>query len=301
MIESMTGFGRGTARVGEAEATAEVRSVNGRYGDVSVRLPRVLHPREQAVQKLLKDRLDRGKISVVLTVQQDAGDVSLVVDGHRAAAYGRLLREAAEAAGLPAPTAADLFRFSDGLPRHRGVLVPASDAAVEDEEDGDAWAAAQAALDQAMGRLLAMRRTEGEALAADFRLRLGLIEGELDGVEARAPGRTAESQARLRERLDEIIGDDRINPERLEAEVALLADKLDVTEECVRLRAHLAAFRAAMQSGDAVGRRLNFLAQEFNREINTIASKANDAEMAARAVRMKEELEKIREQVQNVV
>jgi uncharacterized protein (TIGR00255 family) len=292
MIESMTGFGRGTARVGQAEATVEIRSVNGRYGDVSVRLPRALHPHESAVQNALKDRLDRGKINAAITVQQDAGDVALVVDARRAAAYGRLLREAAEAAGLPDPTAADLFRFSD-------VLVPVEGAAAED--DGDAWAATQAALNEATDRLLAMRRTEGEALAADFRLRLDLIEEELAGVEAQAPERTAGHQARLRERLDEIAGDDRINPERLEAEVALLADKLDVTEECVRLRAHLAAFRAAMESDEAVGRRLNFLAQEFNREINTIASKANDAGMAARAVRMKEELEKIREQVQNVV
>ena len=293
MIESMTGFGRGTARVGTAEATAEVRSVNGRYGDVSVRLPRALHPHEAAVQNRLKDRLDRGKVSATVTVQHEGGEAALVVDRRAAAAYGRLLREATDAAGLPAPTAADLFRFPD-------VLVPAENAAAT-EEDGEAWAAAQSALDAAADQLLAMRRTEGAALAADLALRLGLIEAELEGVEARAPERVAESQARLRARLDELAGDDRINPERLEAEVALLADKLDVTEECVRLRAHLAAFREAMQSDESVGRRLNFLAQEFNREINTISSKANDAEMAARAVRMKEELEKIREQVQNVV
>ena len=293
MIESMTGFGRGAARVGDAEATAEVRSVNGRYGDVSVRLPRALHPHEAAVQNRLKDRLDRGKINATVTVQQGSGEAALVVDRRAAAAYGRLLREAADAAGLPAPTAADLFRFPD-------VLVSAEDAATG-TDDGDAWTAAQAALDEATDQLLAMRRAEGDALAADFRHRLDLIEAELRGVEARAPKRVAETQARLRARLDELAGDERINPERLEAEVALLADKLDVTEECVRLHAHLAAFRDAMASDDAVGRRLNFLAQEFNREINTIASKANDAEMAARAVRMKEELEKVREQVQNVV
>ena len=167
-------------------------------------------------------------------------------------------------------------------------------------DDGAVWRVAEVALAAACDRLAQMRAQEGQALADDLSARLDALSRMTDEVEARAPGRVVEARARLTERLTEILGDERIDPARLEIEIALLADRLDVTEECVRLRAHLRFFREAMASDEAHGRRLNFLAQEIGREVNTVGSKANDTQVAHLAVGMKEELEKIREQVQNV-
>ena len=291
MLRSMTGFGRGTAREGDAEATVEARAVNGRYAEVTLRSPRALAPHEAALTARVKDAIDRGNATVHVTLGQAEGARTLRVDAPAARAAADLLRELREAAGLEAPvTLADLLRYE--------VLTDADPAS---EDDTDALAAVQAALGDALDRLDAMRADEGRALAADLRARADAIEADLVAVEARAPVRVEAARARLAERLSELMDDDRVDRNRLETELALLADKLDVTEECVRLRSHLALFRAALDAEEPVGRRLNFLSQEFNREINTIGSKANDAEIARLAVSMKEELEKIREQVQNVV
>ena len=292
MLRSMTGFGRGTARASDAEATAEVRTVNGRYAEVTVRGLGDLSEHETAVQNTVKAAIDRGNATVHLSVERAGGAAAaLVLNPDAARAYGALLREAAEAAGLGAGavTLADLLRSPD-------VLVPAPA-----RDDGETWAAVQAALADALATLDAMRRSEGAALHAELAERCALIERLVAEVEARAPQRMAEARQRLHDRLGELVADERLDPARLEAEVALLADKLDVTEETVRLRSHLAQFRAALDAREPVGRRLNFLTQELGREINTIGSKANDAEITRHAVAMKEELEKIREQVQNVV
>ncbi len=291
MIHSMTGFGRGTASAEGADVTVEVRSLNGRYAEVTVRAPRSLAAHETDVQSRVKDALDRGKVGVSVQVQRAAEAAPLRVDANAAAAYRRLLEEVREAAGVAEPVSLEhVLRFPD-------VLVAAE---AEDATEG-VWEAAQAALADALGALTAMRRQEGEALAADLRARLGAIEAELGAVEAEAPARVEAARTAMHERVADLLGDERVDRDRLELEIALLADRLDVNEECVRLRSHLALFRDALASDAPVGRRLNFLAQEFNREINTIASKAGDPGIAHRAVTMKEELEKIREQVQNVV
>lgn len=288
----MTGFGRGAARLGNAEATVEVRTVNGRYAEVTVRGLADLAEHEAAVASRVKDAVERGNATVHIAVQRAGGAASaLRVDAEAARAYGTLLREAAEAAGL----GADAVALADVL-RSPDVLVPAPA-----DDDGVAWAAVEAALVEALDRLDAMRRSEGEALRDDLAARLDALEAAVADVEVRAPERLAEARARLGERLEELFTDDRLDAGRLEAEAALLTDKLDVTEETVRLRSHLAQFRDALDAPEAVGRRLNFLAQEIGREVNTVGSKANDAEVTRLAVAMKEELEKIREQVQNVV
>ncbi len=291
MLHSMTGFGRGTASAEGLSVTVEVRSLNGRYAEVAVRAPRSLAEHEAAVQHRVKDALDRGKISVSVQVQRAVAAAPLRVDAAAAAAYRRLLDEVRTAAGVAEPVGIEhVLRFPD-------VLV----AADEEEESDDVWTATEAALEDALAAHLAMRRQEGEALAADLRARLDAIEAELDAVEAAAPERVAAARPALHERVTELLGEERVDRDRLELEIALLAERLDVNEECVRLRSHLALFRDALGQDEPVGRRLNFLAQEFNREINTIASKANDPGIAHHAVAMKEELEKIREQVQNVV
>ncbi len=296
MLRSMTGFGRGSNRVGTTEATVEVRSVNGRFAEVSVRGPRSLNAFDPTIQARCKEVLVRGNVTVNLTLQRQAVDSEYQVDGERAKAIVRMMKELRDLSGI-APS--DSPVTLDHVLRYPEVLTPVeSDLETEESE---AWTAMEPALEAALSALDAMRLQEGEALANDLAQRVSLIEEHLDAVEARAPQRVSEAQQKLRDRLRELLADDRLNPDRLETEVALLADKLDVTEECVRLRSHLSQFRDAMDEEEEVGRRLNFLAQEFNREINTIASKANDSDMAQRAVRMKEELEKVREQVQNVV
>ena len=290
-LRSMTGFGRGTARVGGAEATVEVRTVNGRYAEATVRGLGARAEHEGEVQRIVKEAIGRGTATVQVAVASAEAAGGLRLDAEAARATGRLLRDAATAAGL----SPDAIRLDDVL-RHGTVLVP--DAP---DDGGAAWAAVQAALAEALGRLEAMRQTEGTALHADLTERADALNAAADAVDARAPERLDAARQRLRDRLDELAATADLDPGRLEAEVVLLADKLDVTEETVRLRSHLAQFRDALGLAEPVGRRLNFLSQEIGREVNTIGSKANDAEITRLAVAMKEELEKIREQVQNVV
>ena len=289
-MNSMTGFGRASADHGSTRVDVEVRSVNHRHLESSVRLPRVLGDREAALVAYLRGRFDRGKFNVSVSLETEDADLAPHVNADAARVYGALLRDLAKASGSEPPTLADVLRFSD-------VLRPPT---ADDADDGSVWRVAEVALAAACDRLAQMRAQEGQALADDLTVRIDALAHMTDQVEARAPGRVVEARVRLAERLAEILDDDRIDLARLEVEIALLADKLDVTEECVRLRAHLRFFREAMASGEASGRRLNFLAQEIGREVNTVGSKANDTQVAHLAVGMKEELEKIREQVQNV-
>lgn len=292
-LRSMTGFGRGTAREGAADATVEVRTVNGRYAEATVRGLGDLAEHEAAVQSLVKDAIERGNATVHVTLATGAASGPLQVDTAAASALGALLRHAAEAAGL-APesvTVADLLRAGDVL-----VPAPPDPAAAE-----AAWAAVRAALAEALTRLDAMRQAEGAALADDLGARLDALDALTAEVEARAPVRLEAARQRLRDRLTDLADVPDLDPGRLETEAVLLSDKLDVTEETVRLRSHLEQVREALAAPEPVGRRLNFLSQEIGREVNTIGSKANDAEITRLSVSMKEELEKIREQVQNVV
>lgn len=292
MIRSMTGFGRGEARGERFHVTVEARSVNNRFCEVRVRTPRLLAAFESEATSVVKTALSRGKIDVAIQVtQHDEADLGLGVNVPVARAYAHLLAELIHVTGIEDRVQlVHLQAFPDIFDR-------------EPEEDHDAvacWEVAREALEQAIGALQAMREQEGEALRQDLALRLATITSELGAIEVRSPERLGEARARLHERVRDLLDDERLNPERLELEIVLLADRLDVSEECVRLRSHIAQFAEALQLEEPVGRRLNFLAQEMNREVNTIGSKANDSEIAHRAVVMKEALEQIREQVSNV-
>ena len=291
MIASMTGYGRGEAAVRGYEAVVELKSVNSRYCEISLRSPKSLNAHEPDIQRILKSTFSRGRISAFVQVSDPATvDLSIRVNAHTVKAYRSLLEEVASTAGIDEPVGLDhLLKYTDIF------------EADEVEEDLEAiWEATQAALTAACDGMQAMRLQEGEALHKELSERLEGIENRLREAERLAPLRVQASGERLRERLSEIIEEGRIDPERIEFEMAMLADKLDVREECVRLDSHLALFREALASGEAVGRKMNFLSQEMNREINTIGSKSNDAEMAHLVVGMKEELEKIKEQVENV-
>lgn len=292
MISSMTGFGRGTAQRHGYLATVELRSVNKRFFEASVRMPSALAPYETDVQARLNEAFDRGRITVQVQVERSAeAALPLRVDEQAARAYRRLLDDLRRAAGLDEPVHLEhLLNYPD-------VFTTAEDDETAAEQQ---WEAVQEALEAAIPDLRAMRRQEGEALHADLAARIDAIEQELDAAEMRAPERVEEARERLRTRIHGLLDDDRVDPDRLELEIALLADKLDVTEECVRLRSHLQLFREALASDEPVGRKLNFIVQEIHREVNTIGSKSNDPDLAHGAVRMKEEVEKIREQVQNV-
>ncbi len=292
MIASMTGFGRGSAQRDGVTATVEMRSVNNRFLDVAVRLPQLLAPREADVQALLKKVFERGRINVNVQVEKDLeADLPIRVNERAARAYGRLLEDLRRAAGIEAPVGLEhVVRYGD-------VFTTAEE---DPETLARLWRVVEGALAEAVAQLRAMRLQEGAALQTDLAARADALEARLADVEARAPARVEEARQRLHERLADLLADQRIDPARLEQEIVLLADRLDVTEECVRLHSHLALFREALASDEPVGRKLNFLVQEIHREVNTISSKANDAQVAHVAVEMKEEVEKIREQIQNV-
>ena len=292
MISSMTGFGRGQAQSANTIVTIELRSVNSRYCEVSARLPRQLNEYESKLQNLVKQALTRGRINIQLQLESSAEE-GLTVELNQGAirGYVALLETLRKTSGIDEPiTISHLLSFPN--------VVASIEESTETSED--LWNAVEQALIQAIENLKTMRQQEGAALRDDLLQRLDAIEHGLDEVEQRAPERVTESRARLMDRLQEIFDDDRIDRDRLELEITLLADRLDVTEECVRLRSHLLLFREALQDDQPVGRKLNFITQEINREINTIGSKANDTRMGHIVVDMKEELEKIREQIQNI-
>lgn len=288
----MTGFGRGEATSGGYTATVELRSVNSRYCEVSTRLPRSLNAREAELQRLVKDRFARGRISLQVQIEDPTSDqVPVVVNEHAVRQYRALLQHVAETAGLDPVVSLDhLLRFPE-------ILTPVDP---EEPSEDAVWTATVAALGLAGDGMRTMRLDEGKALDRELRERLGGIEANLSEIERLAPLRVTGTHERLVDRLREFMDDERLDRNRLEFEMAVLADKLDVREECVRLHSHLHLFRQALGSSEPVGRKLNFLSQEMNREVNTIGSKSNDAEMAHLVVGMKEDLEKIREQIENV-
>lgn len=292
MIASMTGFGRGEAEIKGFTVTIEMRSVNSRYCEVSIRTPKSLTERENDITRYVKETFSRGRISLQIQVEEPAaGKLEIQVDTEAVEAYARLLEDVRSAAGVQTPVGLDhILKFSE-------IFVP-----VEPPEDAPdiAWDATQDALREACDDLKRMRREEGKALHAELAERLEGITSRLEEIERLAPIRVPSAQDRMRERLAEILDEDRIDNDRIEFEMAMLADKLDVREECVRLKSHVNLFRQAISSGEPVGRKLNFLSQEMNREINTIGSKSNDADMSHLVVDMKEELEKIKEQIENV-
>lgn len=292
MVASMTGYGRGSSDHGGTSIWVELRSVNSRFLEMSIRLPRLIADREADVQAKIRQAFDRGRVSVQVQFgETETDDPGIRVNVGAARAYRELLDTLRQAAGIEEPV---------GL-QH---LLTFSDVFTTEEQDTSLaerlWEGVQQALDAAISDLRRMRQDEGRALEADLSARLLAIEQRLEAVEARAPERVAEAREKLLRRLEDVLGDERVDRERIEFEVVLYADKLDVTEECVRLHSHLNLFREALAASESQGRKLNFLVQEMNREINTIGSKANDAAVAHHAVAMKEELEKIREQVQNV-
>jgi uncharacterized protein (TIGR00255 family) len=288
----MTGFGRGKHTRNGMTASVEVRSVNSRFLEVFSRLPRPFSQRENDVREIVRSMVQRGKINVSVSVETDTNGLApLKINTSAAKAYHKLLNDLRRTVKLREQvTLAHLLTFSD-------VLEPPESTQGEEEQ----WEIVTAAIRSALEEMNAMRRNEGAELAKDLTKRLQWLNATLDRIEALSKDRIPAERQRLQERITQLLGDKMvIEQNRLELEIALLADKLDVTEECVRFRSHNKFFLEAIRHGDAAGRKLNFLAQEMNREANTIGSKSGDAEIAHMVVQMKEELEKMREQLQNI-
>jgi uncharacterized protein (TIGR00255 family) len=293
LIRSMTGYGEAERDTPAGRLRVEVKSVNHRYLNVAIKTPVGLDKLEPAMLDALKKHLQRGHVSASLSVRRDGErDLGIRPDLEKARAYLaalEALRRDLKVSGDV--TLSMLAHFTELL---RG---PESDRTLEVAPDDVASLA-----DAAAAAAKALREAEGERLAADMGARLDAIEAELAAVAARAPQRLVEQRDRLREQIRELAEQVEVDEDRLAREIAYLAERWDVNEEVVRFRSHVELFREtiAADGSEPVGKRLGFLAQEMQREANTIASKANDAQMARSAVSLKEEIERIREQVENV-
>lgn len=287
----MTGYGRGEANVNGRSITVELRSVNNRYLDCTVKLPRIYVFAEDAVKSRVQSRISRGKVDVFVTIgPSQNGDVTISVNKPVADGYFAALKDLRDTYGLRDDISVSLLsRFQDVF------LVEKT------QEDLEALAAdICSVLDLALDDFDAMRTREGEKLCQDVRSRAATIEGLVSKVETRSPGIVADYRAKLLARMNEVLQNTQIDESRILTEAAIYADKVAVDEETVRLRSHLSQLEHMLSQGGAMGRKLDFLIQEFNREANTIGSKCSDIETAGYVVEIKTEIEKIREQIQNI-
>jgi uncharacterized protein (TIGR00255 family) len=275
-----------------------MKTVNHRYNEVAIRLPRFLNPLEDKIRKTILKTVNRGRIDVFINADYTSSEnCTLKVDKNLAAAYHRALQEVGSAIGLEELTLNSaqevmyLSRCQDVINVKEGFF---------DVET--VWPKVEQAVAEALKNLVAMRETEGGNIYGDFIYRADLIAEKLTQIEARSPMVVEEYQAKLTDRLNNLLADHNITvePERLLQEVAIFADRASITEEIVRLKSHIKQFKNIINSDQPVGRKLDFLIQEFNREANTIASKANDYTLAQIVVEIKAEIEKIREQIQNI-
>ena len=290
-ITSMTGFGGGAAEGQGVRLGVELRSVNSRYLDIQVRCPSNLQSFEQLIRERVQAQLSRGKVSVNFSWTEEAQQKALpTLDEEVASGYLTQLQRLAELS--QSDTQVDLAL----LARLPGVF---SFAAAEPEND-EAKELIQAALDEALVEMVAMRTKEGQALAEDLRRRVEAVEAHLEHIAELVPRTREQIQNRLREKVAVLLEPSAIHEDRLAMEVALIAERSDITEEIVRFRSHNAQFFAALDKGGEVGKRFNFLLQEMNREANTISSKSSDSDIIHRVVEITEEVERLREQVQNL-
>jgi uncharacterized protein (TIGR00255 family) len=288
----MTGFGRAEVSRDGINISAEVRSVNSRYLDLTLRLPRSISQREKELKDIVRTFLNRGNLNITVKIAYDSnGAIPLKVNTAAAKSYFKLLNEIRKSVKIREQVKLEhLLTFSE-------VLEPVE----EEETDEREWELVQETVRQALENLNAMRLQEGSELAKDLEKRVHWMEGTLNEVEKLSKERIPEERKNLHERIAQLVEDKFvIDQNRLELEIALMVDKLDITEECVRYRSHNKFFLEALNKNEAAGRKLNFLVQEMNREANTIGSKSSDAAIAHMIIGLKEELEKIREQLQNI-
>ena len=291
MIKSMTGYGSGKAEMGSKTFTVEIKSVNSRYSDFSIKMPRIYTFLEDPIRKAASARINRGKVDIYVNVESGGEEDSVVkVNTSLAKEYLTGLKNLSAELEIPSNTTAETFlRIPD-------IFIV--DKAPEDEEI--IKSTVLSALSQALDGFDEMRIAEGEKLVCDLREHLAFIANATQEVEKRSPKIVTEYRARIEERMRDILGSASYDENRLLTEVAIFADKVNVNEETVRLRSHVDQFTQMLDEGGSVGRKIDFLIQEMNREINTIGSKSNDLDVARIVIDVKAEIEKLREQIQNV-
>ena len=291
MVRSMTGYGRGEIEENGVRVTAELRSLNNRFLEFVPKLPKFLAPLEDEIKRIVAARVNRGRILLTLG-WEEAGEPAenVVLDKPVADAYYKLLTEVKQAYNLAGEI--DLATFA--------ALPDLLKREIKEWEPSQALVLAKEALTIALDDLIEMKSREGEAIARDLEARVNLTLSNVDEIEERSPQRVEEVRKRLVARLKELSDQGEYNEAVIAQEVVIFAERSDCTEECVRYRVHCKNFNDYLREGGAVGRKLNFLLQEMSREANTIGSKAQDAEISQNAVLIKDQLEKIREQIQNI-
>lgn len=291
MIKSMTGFGRCEVLKDSRKFTVELKSVNHRYLDVNIRMPKKLNFFETSIRTLLKSYADRGKVDIFITYEDlSQSQVSVKYNAALAAEYLKYLNQMAEEFSLD-----NDVRVST-LSRYPEVFT--MEECSEDEDE--LWNGLKEALEGAFSQFVEMRTKEGERLKEDILLKLDLLSEQIRFIEERSPQIIVEYRTKLEEKMRELLEDTQIDDNRIAAEVILFADKICTDEEVVRLKSHIQHMKETLEESNGIGRKLDFIAQEMNREANTILSKANDLDISNRAISLKTEIEKIREQIQNI-
>ncbi|MFH0765183.1 MAG: YicC/YloC family endoribonuclease [Calditrichota bacterium] len=291
MARSMTGYGGGQATAGGLAVAVEVRGVNNRFLDIAFKLPKALSAHESDVRDIIRARINRGRISVFVSEEWTENLTSGVsYDRGKAAQYARALEQMRRELNLGGEVRLEHLLAVDNL----------FAAGEDDAYRSQLWALVSDALLQALDSFMTVSRREGKNLEHDLIARLAEVRREWEAVKILAAQQTSEYRDRLLARLEELMGDHRLDPTRLETEIALAADRLDISEEITRLGSHLDLFAQTLKNSDAVGKTLNFIVQEMGREVNTIGAKSWMVEISQASIRMKDILEQIREQVQNI-
>jgi len=289
MISSMTGYGRGIAVKNKLTAEVELKSVNSRFLEINLKLPFTLSDREFELREILKKRITRGKINGVIQFKREGIDDIVKVDGKKLKSYLALIEKVKKTAKIKEELKLEhILGNSD--------IISSADTGITENE----FNLVKKAFNTATDELIRTKRNEGNELAKDLKKRVSSIEKKVTSIEKEFKKGVTDYHQKLKERIDGLIQNAKENDERLQLELALIADKADITEECVRLKSHLKFFIESLMKEKEPGRKLNFLCQELNREANTISSKSISTSVTHKAVLIKEQIEKIREQIQNI-
>lgn len=289
-MNSMTGFGRAFLESPYGRITVEMSSVNNRFLELAVRSPRILAPLEPQIRELMGEALSRGKVTINVDIDLGKGAALTHVDKETAKIIYRELEFLRKSLKIKEPVdLSDILSFEE-------VFT----AGATEVETDKVWPSVKKALESAVAKLVKMREREGDALARDMQNRLKLMEKAIGKVEAATKNSVEVYAEKLNRRVKELLGEPVVDPRRLEEEIAVFAERSDIAEECTRFHSHIDQYRAAISQKDAAGRKLNFILQEMNREINTIGSKCADFSITSTVITLKEELEKLREQAQNI-
>ncbi len=293
MILSMTGYGKGSASNKKWQAEVEVKSINSRYLEVSLKYPSVLATKEYEIREFIKSKIKRGKLNLSIQVKRNGNeDSEVVLDEARLKNYVNLIKKVKKSAKI-----SDKIKLEHIL-SSRDIFASSTEEIEEDE-----FSIIKDAITDSLDSLLKMKKNEGLELEKDLKKRIKLIEKKLDEIEKEAQSSVSEHFTKYKEKVKKLLEDNQnqnVNNERLETELAMMAERADITEECVRLRSHIKFFMDSLNKEEDPGRKLNFLCQEMNREANTISSKTLSTAITHNTVYIREEIERIREQIQNI-